>query len=196
MPAEVYDITIVGGGPAGLFGSFHAGLCNAKTKIIEATRTLGGALVHEYPGEVLRDVAGFVLITAEKLAEKFIEQAAAYDHMICKGEKVTALSLDKPKRVWKISTDKDEHFSTTVVLATGGLRSLQKKHSTLLDSFTKIGLKVNERGVVVDAGMQTNLAGLFACGDIVAKPKELNFITIASAEAAMAIIGAKKCCGL
>jgi len=47
---------------------------------------------------------------------------------------------------------------------------------------------------VVDANMQTNLPGLFACGDIIAKPKEMNFITIASAEAATAINNAKKFC--
>jgi thioredoxin reductase len=194
MPTEVYDITIIGGGPAGLFGSFYAGLRDAKTKIIEATKVLGGALVQEYPNEVLRDVAGFVLITADKLAEKFIEQAAAYDHTICKGEKVTALVFDSAKKVWKITTDKSDHFSTTVVLAVGSLQNLQKKHNALLDSLKKIGLKVNELGVVVDAHMQTNLAGLFACGDIIAKPKEMNFITIASAEAAMAINNAKKYC--
>ena len=42
MPTEVYDITIIGGGPAGLFASFYAGLRDAKTKIIEATGELGG----------------------------------------------------------------------------------------------------------------------------------------------------------
>ena len=194
MPTEVYDITIIGGGPAGLFGSFYAGLRDAKTKIIEATKVLGGALVHEYPNEVLRDVAGFVLITADKLAERFIEQAAAYDHTICKGEKVTALAFDNAEKLWKITTDKNDHFSTTVVLAIGTLQNIQKKHNLLLDSFKKIGLKVNELGVVVDAHMQTNLAGLFACGDIIAKPKKMNFITIASAEAATAINNAKKCC--
>jgi thioredoxin reductase len=194
MPAEVYEITIVGGGPAGLFGSFYAGLRDSKTKIIEATKLLGGALVHEYPNEVLRDVAGFVLITAEKLAERFIEQAAAYDHTICKGEKVTALTFDKAKSIWKITTDKDEHLSKTVVLATGNLQNLKKKHSLLLDSFKKIGLKVDELGIVVDAQMETNLPGLFACGDVISKPKEMNFITIASAEAAAAVNNAKKYC--
>lgn len=194
MPTEVYDITIIGGGPAGLFGSFYAGLRDARTKIIEATKVLGGALVHEYPNEVLRDVAGFVLITADKLAERFIEQAAAYDHTICMGEKVTALAYDGAKKTWKINTDKGEHLSTTVVLATGSLTHLQKKHSALIDSFKKIGLNFNDQGIVVDTNMQTNLAGLFACGDIIAKPKEMNFITIASAEAATAINNAKKFC--
>ena len=194
MPAEVYDITIVGGGPAGLFGSFYAGLRDAKTKIIEATNVLGGALVQEYPNEVLRDVAGFVLITAEKLAERFIEQAAAYNHIFRKGEKVTALAFDGAKKVWKITTDKGEHLSKAVVLATGGLQNLEKKHRPLTDSLKKIGLKVNELGVVVDAHMETNLAGLFACGDIIAKPKEMNFITAASAEAALAVNNAAKYC--
>ncbi len=194
MTPEIYDITIVGGGPAGLFGSFYAGLRDAKTKIIEATKTLGGALVQEYPNEVLRDVAGFVLITAEKLAERFIEQASAYNHTFCKGEKVTGLAFDKSDKVWKVTTDKGEHLSKAVVLATGSLQNLKKKHAALLESFKKIGVKVSELGVVVDAQMQTNLAGLFACGDIISKPKEMNFITAASAEAAVAVNNAKKYC--
>lgn len=45
---EIYDITIIGGGPAGLFTAFYAGLREMKTKIIEADNKLGGK-VHVYP---------------------------------------------------------------------------------------------------------------------------------------------------
>ena len=33
---ELYDITIVGGGPVGLFATFYSGIRNMKTKLIEA----------------------------------------------------------------------------------------------------------------------------------------------------------------
>jgi thioredoxin reductase len=46
---EVYDITIVGGGPSGLFAAFYAGLRAARTKIIDSLPQLGGQLAALYP---------------------------------------------------------------------------------------------------------------------------------------------------
>lgn len=34
---QLYDITIVGGGPAGLFAAFYSGMRSMKTKLIEAS---------------------------------------------------------------------------------------------------------------------------------------------------------------
>ena len=36
MSKDIYDLTIIGAGPTGLFGAFYAGLRSIKTKIIEA----------------------------------------------------------------------------------------------------------------------------------------------------------------
>src|SRR5690606_39683491 len=49
IAVEVYDVTIVGGGPVGLFGAFYAGLRGMKTKIIEALPQLGGQPMAMYP---------------------------------------------------------------------------------------------------------------------------------------------------
>lgn len=192
MTAEIFDITIIGGGPAGLFASFYAGLRDARTKIIEATDQLGGALIHEYPNEVLRDVAGFVLITAKKLAENFIEQAAVYEHTVCTNEPVTNLEFDATTKVWTIKTAKQAHLSRAVILAIGSQENLAKKSPQLAESLNKLGVKINDHGVAVDATMNAGLPGLFACGDIISKAKELNFISMATAEAAMAVNNAKK----
>ncbi|MBK7091480.1 MAG: FAD-dependent oxidoreductase [bacterium] len=192
MSTEVYDITIIGGGPAGLFASFYAGLRDAKTKIIESTNELGGALVHEYPNEVLRDVAGFVLITAKKLAENFIEQAMMYEHAICKNEIVSALEFDKTAKVWTVTTNKGAHKSKAVVLALGTMEKVQTKSKLLVESLKKNGVKINEQGIAVDATMNAGMPGLYACGDVISKAKELNFISMATAEAAMAVNNAKK----
>lgn len=42
--SQVYDITIIGGGPSGLFGAFYAGMRQMSTKIIDALSQLGGLL--------------------------------------------------------------------------------------------------------------------------------------------------------
>ena len=46
---EPYDITIIGGGPSGLFAAFYAGLRSARTKIIDSLAQLGGQLAALYP---------------------------------------------------------------------------------------------------------------------------------------------------
>ena len=46
--AEVFDVTIIGGGPAGLYSAFYSGLREMKTKIIEFQPRLGGK-IHVYP---------------------------------------------------------------------------------------------------------------------------------------------------
>lgn len=47
---QLYDITIVGGGPVGLFTAFYAHLRQAKVKIIDSMPQLGDSL----PFSILR----------------------------------------------------------------------------------------------------------------------------------------------
>lgn len=54
---DVYDVTIVGGGPAGLYAAFYAGLREMKTKIIEYHPFLGGKL-NVYTEKLIWDVGG------------------------------------------------------------------------------------------------------------------------------------------
>lgn len=42
----IYDITIIGGGPVGLFTAFYAHLRNASVKIIDSLPQLGGPTCH------------------------------------------------------------------------------------------------------------------------------------------------------
>ena len=46
---DIYDITIIGGGPVGLFAAFYGGMRNAKVKIIDSLPQLGGQVSMLYP---------------------------------------------------------------------------------------------------------------------------------------------------
>ena len=46
---DLVDLTIVGGGPVGLFAAFYAGLRGMSVQIIDALPVLGGLLSALYP---------------------------------------------------------------------------------------------------------------------------------------------------
>ncbi len=45
---EVYDVTIIGGGPIGLFTAFYCGMRELKTKVIEFCRGLEGRCLYSF----------------------------------------------------------------------------------------------------------------------------------------------------
>ncbi|MFZ5813700.1 MAG: NAD(P)/FAD-dependent oxidoreductase [Bacillota bacterium] len=72
---DLYDITLIGAGPTGLFGVFYAGMRGMRTKVIEALPEVGGQLTALYPEKDIFDVAGFPRVHAKKLVEACKEQA-------------------------------------------------------------------------------------------------------------------------
>ncbi|MDE3056476.1 MAG: NAD(P)/FAD-dependent oxidoreductase [Bacteroidota bacterium] len=88
---DLYDITILGGGPVGLFASFYAGLRHMKTKIIDALPELGGQLTALYPEKYIYDVAGLPKVMAKDLAKNLIGQAQHHHPTICLDERIEAL---------------------------------------------------------------------------------------------------------
>ena len=76
---DVYDITIVGGGPTGLFASFYAGLRQMKTKLVDALEELGGQVAVLYPEKYIYDVGGFPKVTGKDLVKGMVEQALKFN---------------------------------------------------------------------------------------------------------------------
>jgi thioredoxin reductase len=127
---EVSDITILGGGPTGLFAAFYAGLRNASCKIIDSMPMLGGRLTSVYPEKYIYDVAGFPKIKAQDLVANLEEQIQPYSTSICLNE--TAQSLEQQEDgIWKITTNKQEHFTKTLLICAGVGSYTPKKHTGL-----------------------------------------------------------------
>jgi thioredoxin reductase (NADPH) len=124
---DLYDITIIGGGPTGLFGSFYAGLRGLKVKVIDVLPELGGQLTALYPEKYVYDVAGHPKILAKDLAKNLGTQAMLFKPTISLGEKVLDLKKDADGN-WQIFTDFTEsHLSKTVLLALGAGACVPKK---------------------------------------------------------------------
>lgn len=119
---DVYDITIVGGGPTGLFGAFYAGLRGLKTKVIDVLPELGGQLTALYPEKYVYDVAGHPKILAKDLAKNLATQASIFKPAIVLGEKVHSIERFEAEgeQLWRVLTDKsEEHVTKTLLLALG-----------------------------------------------------------------------------
>ena len=117
MNQNIYDITIIGGGPAGLFAGFYAGMRNAKTKIIDVLPDLGGQLALLYPEKLIYDVAGFPSVKAQDLVDSLIKQIEPFNHSVCLEEEV--LSFEKKEDYFVLTTNKETHYSKSIIIAAG-----------------------------------------------------------------------------
>lgn len=114
----LYDVTIIGGGPAGLFSAFYSGLREMKTKIIEFQPVLGGK-VHVYPEKMIWDVGGLTPVTGEQLIEQMVRQGTTFDPTVVLGEKVTSIVKQEDGHFVLHTSSGSIHYSRTIILAIG-----------------------------------------------------------------------------
>ena len=109
----IYDLIIIGAGPAGLSAAQYGARANLKTLVIE-NATVGGQVLNindfeNYPG-VFPGVKGNEFIAT------MTEQAKAFGAEFLTA---TVSSIDKVKNQFIVKTDKGEQSSLTLVIATG-----------------------------------------------------------------------------
>ncbi|WP_288636232.1 NAD(P)/FAD-dependent oxidoreductase [uncultured Limosilactobacillus sp.] len=76
MAEEKYDVTIIGGGPAGMFAAFYCGLHELKTQLVESLPQLGGQVAALYPEKQVWDVAGMPGVSGQELVDRLEQQMA------------------------------------------------------------------------------------------------------------------------
>ena len=114
---QLYDITIVGGGPVGLFTAFYAHLRQAKVKIIDSMPQLGGQPAILYPEKAILDIPAFPSLSGQELTDNLLSQLEPFDTSICLNE--TIIGLEKGE-VITLTTNKGQHLTKALIIAMGG----------------------------------------------------------------------------
>jgi ferredoxin/flavodoxin---NADP+ reductase len=119
-PQELKDISIIGGGPTGLFAAFYAGMRGASARIIDALPALGGQLMALYPEKYIFDVAGFPKVLAKDLVRDMAAQALQFGATTHLGEIVTGLRRsEQDGGHFVLETSEADYPTKTIVIAAG-----------------------------------------------------------------------------
>lgn len=115
---QVYDITIIGGGPTGLFTAFYGGMLQASVKIIESLPQLGGQLSALYPEKYIYDVAGFPKVRAQELVNNLKEQMDQFKPAVALEQAVEKVEK-QADGVFRLTTNSEVHYSKTIIITAG-----------------------------------------------------------------------------
>jgi thioredoxin reductase (NADPH) len=123
--AEVFDVTIIGGGPTGLFAAYYAGFRGLRVKIVDSQPDLGGQITALYPDKFIYDVAGFPKILGKDLVTGLIEQAMQYEPAVELNEEILTCE-PQADGVFRLGGTNAVHH-TRVVLITAGIGAFSPK---------------------------------------------------------------------
>ena len=110
---DVYDVAVIGAGPAGLTAAMYAARKNLSTIVV--AMDLGGQV--GLTTEVL-NYPGFDAVSGPDLAERYHEQAARYEIGELIGERAVGLSVEGRCKVIELESGRGVRAST-VIIATG-----------------------------------------------------------------------------
>jgi len=115
---EIFDITIIGAGPTGLFASFYGGLRGASVQIIDSLEEAGGALTAIYPEKYIYDVIGFPKVLAKDFVAACLEQALRSNPTLRLNEEIYTLER-QDDGVIRLTTSAGIRYGRTVVICAG-----------------------------------------------------------------------------
>lgn len=108
----MYDLIIVGAGPAGITASVYA--ARKKMNFLIITKDIGGQAA--LSGDI-ENYTGYQFITGPELAQKFKEHLEQFKVELKEGETVNL--IEKENDIIKVATDKSKYEAKTVIITSG-----------------------------------------------------------------------------
>jgi len=117
MQQDIRDISVVGGGPTGLYAAFYAGMRQKSVRIVDTLPELGGQLMALYPEKYIYDVGGFPKVLARDLGRDLITQALQFNPRVVLNEEISELGRDGDLIL--LRGKQGEYLTRTLLLAGG-----------------------------------------------------------------------------
>lgn len=109
---KIYDIIIIGGGPAGLTAGIYAGRAMMDTLILEKA-SAGGLMAVT---DKLENWPGHESITGADLSETMLKQALNFG---CELKSEEVLNMEKSEGLFKVKTFENEYTARTIIYSAG-----------------------------------------------------------------------------
>ncbi|MDR7485128.1 MAG: NAD(P)/FAD-dependent oxidoreductase [Armatimonadota bacterium] len=122
---HTYDVTIIGGGPTGLFAAYYAGFRGLSVKIVDSQPDLGGQITALYPDKYIYDVAGFPRILGKDLVANLVEQAMQYEPAVVLSEEIRSFEHLADRTIRLVGASGEHH--TRAVVITAGIGAFTPK---------------------------------------------------------------------
>lgn len=117
MNDKIYDISIIGGGPAGMFAAYYARLRNLDVALIESLPKLGGQPETLYAQKHIYDVAALPKISGTDLTKQLTDQLAIRncDQYL----KTSVSSIERNNDLWELTTTQGVLKTKAIIIAIG-----------------------------------------------------------------------------
>ncbi|MBN2102113.1 MAG: NAD(P)/FAD-dependent oxidoreductase [Candidatus Aenigmarchaeota archaeon] len=114
----IYDLIIIGAGPAGLSASLTASYLKLKHIVIEANLG-GGALIQGYPWKKVDSFLGFWNKTGQEMSDIMMDHVQREGSEIREKEPVEKIEKNEKSKTFMIHTTKKEYETKSILIATG-----------------------------------------------------------------------------
>jgi thioredoxin reductase len=115
----IWDVLIIGAGPAGLSAALFTRMRRMSTLLLE-TAVAGGQLASLYPKKPVHDMPSYTYVMGEDLGRNFVDQARHMGSEIREGEHVTMIARDDAADLIRVTSTKAAYEARSVIVATGG----------------------------------------------------------------------------
>ena len=121
MENEVYDLLIIGSGPAGLGAAVYAVRAGLRSAVVDRSPVSGGQVLSTYEVDNYLGLPG---LSGGELAERFREHADRLGVQFITAEVQGIERKAAQQTLYTVHTDQSDLQTRTVILATGASHSL------------------------------------------------------------------------
>ncbi|MBL0725892.1 MAG: NAD(P)/FAD-dependent oxidoreductase [Alphaproteobacteria bacterium] len=116
--SKVYDVAIIGAGPAGLFAITACGMAGMKSVCIENLPLVGGQCATLYPEKTMYGIPCLINVTGDEFVGLLAEQANEFSPKFLLSSELKSITKEK-NGDFKLMTSTADVFAKTIIIASG-----------------------------------------------------------------------------